>query len=426
MIVLPFVLFFIWFVVVFKKQGFTVGSYILLLYCVISLCSIVVDWFDYYDASCTKLPLGVHAPLLYCILISFCVYPFTRIHFQNIKVLQGRSLQFFDIVVYFYFTIFLIVLLVSFEKINELLMTDNELLMSNLVVIRGELYSGTAESFYNHLTGFPRYVSAICNILSPSSFVMILFFMYSMAFLHKPALFNIIALCGSFTPLLVSINIVDRSQFLYWLLLLGLSFSLFYKFFSKKAKTGLIIHLSVVIGAILLFFSVVTIARFGERENGLLGGLFLYAGQSYINFCNFINYLQPAFAFYINFPFINDYIFHEPSYFEISARLNQASPVMVNVFSTFLGIIYSMSGLIVMILYVLVYRFATDYFLRRHIVRMYGFERLMVLWILASVPTLGLFGHFYMSSSATIAIVCWLFIGFLLSNEKITLQQRQI
>lgn len=91
-------------------------------------------------------------------------------------------------------------------------------------------------------------------------------------------------LCGSLSQLLIAINIADRSNFAYWILLMGLGISILFPYFSRKAKVGTVVLLSGLVSVILVYFMAVTISRFDDRSGGTIGGIVTYSGQSYINF----------------------------------------------------------------------------------------------------------------------------------------------
>lgn len=408
MIALPFIYFGIWSIMSWKKRGLDIATYILLIYTVTSFFAIVIDVGNFYDVrTCKNLGLGIIAPILYCLLLTLCISPFYKCRFKLSSPFKPiKNTKWFTTIVYGYFIIFLIVFTVSFTRINEVL-------VSNLAEVRNEQYIGETESFYNHLSGMPRYICAMCQILSPSSYIMILFFFYSLSFLNKSKLFNAITIISSATPLLISINIADRSQFFYWVLCLLFCYILFRNHIQQGNKGFIKIVLICLLSLILTYFFMITTSRFSERETGTSGGIILYAGQSYINFCNFINYLRHDYhSLCVIFPFTNQFILDGDGYFAICSKVEMATNMQISVFSTFLGLIYSITGFIPMLLYVFVYRFIAIIFLGKYssdnVITM---NRLIKIFIVALVPVLGLFGHFYMGSSATVALVVWLIMG---------------
>jgi hypothetical protein len=300
MIAIPFVFFSILLIRSLKRNGFfNIGSYILILYTSISFMSILLDVGNYYSHSCVKLPINILTASLYCILLYICIVPYIKNKFPIIcPYISRRSGKIIDMMTYVYFTIFCIILVVSMARIQQIITS------SNLADIRNEQYIGNTVSFYDHLAGIPRYICALCSIIAPSGTIMTLIFMYNIAFRNKSFLFNLMTLCGSLSQLLIAINIADRSNFAYWILQIGLGFIIFYPYFSKKAKLGTVIFISAVLVGIVSYLTAVTVSRFGTREGGAIGGLINYLGQSYINFCNFIEYATPAYSLCEIFPII--------------------------------------------------------------------------------------------------------------------------
>lgn len=405
MIAIPFVFFSILLICSLKRNGFfNIGSYILILYTIISFMSILLDAGDYYSHSCVKLPIDIFPASLYCILLYVCIVPYVKNRFPVISpYISRRSGKIIDMMTYVYFTIFCIICIVSLTRIQEVIMSNS------LAVIRNEHYVGNTVSFYDHLSGLPRYVCALCYVLAPSGAIMTLIFMYNIAFRKKSFLFNLMTLCGSLSQLLIAINIADRSNFAYWILQIGLGFIILYPYFSRKAKLGTVIFISAVLVGIISYLTAVTVSRFGTREDGAIGGLITYLGQSYINFCNFIDYATPAYSLCELFPFIN-HLFGGEGYFDTAAKVHTLHNVEVNVFPTFLGIIYSISGGIVLLLYVFFYnRFSC--WVMRHRPRMLELGDVVRIWALSLVLILGLFGFYYSFMNCTIAFVFWMILS---------------
>lgn len=417
MIALPFIYFGLWFFVEFRKRGLDVYSFILLLYTIISLFSILLDVSNAYTTdSCPQMPtLGVIAPFVYIILLTICIHPFSKFNSNYIKQFAGSiNEKRFNLVVYLYFGMFLTVLLVSATRIQEIL-TSNA-----LAEIRYEMYTGEAVSFYDHLSGLPRYICAICSVLGPSSFIMILFFFIGLTHFHKGVLFSIITLCDSLTMLLIAINIVDRSNFAYWGLTFVMCYVLFRKRLTKEAKRKFYILALVLVSLFLAYLVVVTVSRFGEREGGALGGIYLYLGQSYINFCNFFNYLifeVPHKPEVVLFPNINTFFLKGPSYFEFAEKIRPLYHHGVAVFSTFIGLIMSVSGLLVTVLYCLIYGYIVRLVTKRPRPNSISIKKMILFWVVVLNPVLGLFGYYYMSVNAIYAIFVWLFLGVFLTTK---------
>lgn len=417
MIAIPFVFFSILTVRSLNRNGFfNIGTYIVILYTIISFMSILLDVGDYYTGSCIKLPIDIVPASLYCILLYICIVPYTKNRFPVISpYVSRRTGKIIDLMTYIYFTIFCIIFIVSLTRIQYVI-TSNA-----LADIRNEQYTGDTVSFYNYLSGLPRYICALCSVLAPSGTIMTLMFMYNIAFRKKSVIFNIMTLCGSFSQLLIAINIADRSNFAYWILQIGVGFIIFYPYFSKKTRYWITIFISAILVGLILYLTAVTVSRFGSREGGSTGGLINYLGQSFINFCNFIDYITPAYSLCEIFPFLNNLLGGE-GYFDTANKVHTLHNIRVTVFSSFIGYIYSISGGVVLVLFVFLYNRFSCWAMRNH-PRMLELGDIIRIWALSLVLILGLFGYYYSFMNCTIAFVCWMIISSLVNPSA---KQRKI
>lgn len=405
MVAIPFIYFGLLLIFNTRRNGFfNIGTYILILYTFISFMSIILVSGNYYDWSVRDYPMQPYAPVLYIILLSICIFPFLRKMPKIDPRLSPKAEKLLDYMTYGYFIIFCIILAVSLTRIQEVL-TSNA-----LAEIRNEQYEGDSEAFYNHLHGLPRYICALCQVLAPSANVMTLITMYNIAFRKKSILYNVMGILGSMSMMLIAINIVDRSNFIYWILFLGLALFIFFPYFNKKKKFFVTIIAAIILTTILIYFMAVTDDRFGDRTQGTSGGLISYAGQSFINFCNFIEYVRPAYSLCEIFPLIT-FLMGGPGYFVVADTVQSDVSLFIPVFSTFLGYIYSISGGLVLVLFVVVYNRISNYLVTK-VKKDFTLGGLIRLWAASLVVVLGLFGYYYSFANCTIALILWIIVSF--------------
>lgn len=410
MIVLPLIFFSIWTIISYKKYGISIGTYILSLYTFSSICSILIDSFNLYNITTPKIEVGIIAPLIYIATIYLCIKPIYSIGIIKFKTHSIRIEKILKFLSIFYLVVFIIVFIVSYQRIIVVLGSDS------LANIRNEQYTGDAVSFYNHLSGFKRYVCAVLSIISPSSFGMLLVFGYLMAFSKCSFIYKLSAFIGSLTQLIIAITIADRSNYFYWIVLLGFSLILFFRYFPRNSKIITIIILSLALLVILSYFFAVTNSRFEDRDGGSTGGLILYAGQSFYNFCRFVNTLDPPNTLNIIFPNITKYIFDGDSYFELAHKIEIQQHTILCVFPTFIGIIYSVSGLFVTIFFLLVYCSYANH-IKRIIKNIeVSISNIFLFWCIAIIPAIGVITYFYLNSGGTTALIIWLLISHILKK----------
>jgi len=411
MIYLPFIYFGVLMLTNIRKNGiFNIGTYIVALYALISFMSIVLAQGGYYDWSVRDYPIQPYAPILYVILLSACIFPYLKKLPRLSPYISRHGEKLLDILTVGYFVIFCIVLVVSLTRIQEI-MTSNA-----LAEIRNEQYTGDAVAFYDHLHGIPRYVCAICQILAPSANVMTLLTMYSIAFRKKSVLYNLMGITGSMTMLLIAVNIADRSNFVYWMLFMGLALFIFFPYLSRGKRIGVSAVVAAVLGLILVYFMAVTNDRFEDRADVAEGGLISYAGQSFINFCNFIEYVRPAYSLCEIFPLIT-MLTGGPGYFEVADTVQSDVSLYIPVFSTFLEYFYSISGRVVMILFVVLYN-RISVWLFRKVRKSITLGGLLRIWAGSLVLVLGLFGYYYSFANCTIALIIWIWLSFMLEPGR--------
>lgn len=181
----------------------------------------------------------------------------------------------------------------------------------------------------------------------------------------------------------------------------------------KKAKRKLLTFAMVVVGALVAYLAVMTIARFGDRDygsdiTGTQGGLISYLGQSYINFCVYFDKFEPPFShFGIIFPFTYQFILGIPSGGVVIQQLmRELTGFETGVFYTFIGHIIVGAGKTVAIIFCMVYTLISLIVtsrLTRH--RAVAADQMYLYFALASVMYLGLFGYYYSSSGTTFGLV---------------------
>ena len=418
MLFFPFVFFSYIVIFNYNRRGVDVFTYLVAIYAFSAFSSIFVDAMDLYkNFDIFKHPLGIVAPLSYCLLIGICLIPYKVFNSSKISTIEVVKNSRYNKVIWFYFFFFIFMILVSLTRINEIIQ------MQAMAQLRDNFYHGDADMIWSNYTGIFRYVVAISSLLSGSAYILILFFFYNLAILNKPLWFNIITLLGSLNPLIQSVMIADRSCFIHWTLIFILCFVLFHKNLSSKAKKQFSIIGIILIALISTYFFAVTISRFGDGGDigDTYSSLVYYSGSSYIQYCNFFNVLD------YNAPFslapllpLTYWLAGLPGYFEQSEVVESIYHHGVSNFSTFLGMILSMSGRTVMCIFVVVYYTISRKLLYRRDLSSLSVKKMIYFFIVVLIVNNGLFGYFYMSYSSTCVILIWVYLATFLSNKHKT------
>ena len=228
------------------------------------------------------------------------------------------------------------------------------------------------------------------------------------------------AFVGSTTVIVVGMLNIDRSNTFFWVLLLGLSVSMFWNQMSAKIKSVAIGFSAMLILAVSFYAMSVTKDRFEERDGGTEGGIVLYLGQPYYHFCEIWDYYPAPDGITTKslFPFFHKYVVHDfdgPVAYQTEMGLK--SNMDLGVFYTHLGSFMLSAGnfgpfmitfVYLAIFYLLFKRDRASYTTNN---RLLPFENLMIMFFLLSIPTVGcicyLYENYYME------IIIYVTIGFL-------------
>lgn len=170
-------------------------------------------------------------------------------------------------------------------------------------------------------------------------FSMFLFFYYLKNFPKERGIIVLLFLC-SLTDALSGLSVAGRGGIMRWILMLLFFYFSFHRYIDQKLKRKMIRIVSLMSVPLIAIFTVITIARFSNREYPIYVYVFDYLGQSFLYFSYIFNpFFDSTFGGRMNFPifFPNDRIDRVLSE-EVSANFN------LNTFSTFVGSFYKDIG----------------------------------------------------------------------------------
>ena len=186
---------------------------------------------------------------------------------------------------------------------------------------------------------------------------------------------------------------LDRTQVIYWILLFVIFYSLFHKQINKKS---LLAPILIILSLILVYFLLITVARFGEKDSGASGGVIQYAGQSFLNFTYFFDHLIDHKPYFFRlFPLYNRYLGDNLTLEEYRDIISATQGFHVSVFSTFLGDIMVDIGHFGMIIYVILFYLLCRILLRRKASETIHFSQLLLFVVLICNPLHGIFYYRY-------------------------------
>jgi oligosaccharide repeat unit polymerase len=275
--------------------------------------------------------------LFYCFMIALCIYPFFRYNSnkpRNLKTIENE--KFFDIIAYIYIVTFFSLLAIFWEDIIF------RIAFGDMDALRKMQYNGELSNTLDRGNGIFRTIGGLLTVIGDGAYFMIPFFYYSICKLKKRTIYNFMLLLSSTTPVLLGFINIDRSKTAFWILLFILSYILFRPhILKKKPRPFLGTMITGVVGTLLFYLTVVTISRFGGRDEGTSGGLLCYLGQPFINFCCIWDNVESDHFFSTRIMPISSYFLSGET--EAKAVLKfvestlQKTGIHINVFFSFLG-----------------------------------------------------------------------------------------
>ena len=372
----------------FIKKKWAISTYIISIYLFTLVVALFIwEFFPLYSDS-------VKGATIFTSAISLFIFPYIRKEPQIIGLSNRYSRQ---------------RILKICERISTLLVIL-EVCITPIVIERAQtgftnLREGEGVVQLNFVASF--FVNMI-DIVSPLSYSLLTIFFYLYVFVSCKKRLLVMVLLASFSAPYYGIMSGGRTQMIYWLLSLLFNFILFYKYMDEKKKKKLIKIFVIIVGIILLYISIATIARFSSSDWGTENSLLIYMGQSYLQFNNFIDNFPQTHHFTLRriFPFTYSLLFGVEApgvyYNEILSRTGMD----IGVFYTLLGDLYIDVGIGGMYIYAITYFLLTSFVLRK---KTLDLSSLLIMSLLFLIPLQGVFYYSFWKRQVTFCalLVLW-------------------
>lgn len=414
MVFVPFIYFFIVFLLIFRRRGLDVSAIMALIYTISTLVAIYLYQnpkggmgIDY-----TKVELSFIPTILYCSLNSLLIYPFYRFNSNKVRHINGTiNKRLFNFVVILYILVFLINLVILAQ------VSVSQIFLS-LAENRQNYYGGED----NIVHGLPYYAKVLYygfGMFGGCAYFILPFFFYSVAFLNNKPWFNLMILVSSMTPILTGLVVSDRSSTFYWLLMLVLCYFLFKNYLGVSGKKFVIKLISVFGGILIVYFVAVTLARFEVYDNGASGGLLDYIGQSYLNFCEIWNHRNVDLASFGRiFPLSNMLFHHSMEWRDFGEIFESKTGVDIGVFFSAPGLFLTDIGRLASVLITILIFLVTNGIIKKVARRDFSLSSLIVVFIFAAIPQCGVISYFYTSAPRVFCLLFFLLIARAISKRK--------
>lgn len=406
MFILPFIYFTLLTLFFWKKhEGFDVCVLMSSLYAVTSLFAAIIIMedmlgdsgilFDYADAKFDTLPT-----LVYCALLTISILPFSLIYskdLNNIKPTYPGAL------------ISLSVFLIGIALLNLYLVADStvEILSGDLSTVRQDHYQGIESPAEVKAESMPFIIRFIYQFRYSTILALPIMFYY-VCFEKKPWWFNLALFFTSLTMPIAGMQAADRTEVIFFILMLTFCIVFFRKFLSKKFKRVMTLTGLPIVLALVFYFVAVSDARFSEKkkDGGAFASALQYAGQGYLNFCFFWENAKPdLIATEREFPIINHFVFQIDSNPERRAERSGEHGFFISVFPSFIGDIMLDVSILGAIIYVMFFFVIVFLIIKRTKRDSLTFGEMIFVFSLAAIPLFGIFYYRYFNYASAFTLV---------------------
>ncbi len=299
-------------------------------------------------------------------------------------------------------------------------------LNSDIGEMRNDLYQGVEqEGWMSSLPSVIRTPIALLNHAVGAPWVFQLLAFYALFVQRMPVKYGIMFLIVSLLGPVGGIVGVDRSSVTYWILSLVGCYILFRSYIPQKQRKKYFSLGLILLAFMFAYLALVTDSRFGDGNysselSGSQSGIVGYLGQSFINFCFFYdNFTSPIYNPGIVFPFISNMLVDRFGHtVEWQAYVSMVTNFQIGVFYTFIGAIKIGLGKIGMYIYLLFVSMGGYRMIRPSNGHTITLNNVFVYFLIASIPMLGLFGHFYSSATKTFCVTLFFLVTLHLSRNR--------
>lgn len=371
----------------YKKWGFNASSFLIFIYFLSSFTAgILLLFYDFYDPD----QILWYAVVFHLICLYLFLSPVVNVinrysHSFNFTANQGVRL-------FSWLSIgFGMLAIISAASKFKTILSFDSLSLARTMYNRGELHDGGSG-------GLIEYFGTIGGMFS---YVAMFLFFYYLVFFPKRKLLIVLLLIASFADPLYSLSAVGRGGIIRWAFLFIFFFLFFKNQLSRKAKRMIIKTTLIFCGPLFLIFLLITLSRFGDRDNPVIYFILSYLGQSFIYFSyNFDLFFNDTFGGRMNFP-----IFFPDSQ-RINVQLNEEiyADHYLNTFSTFVGSFYKDMGFYKTFLLALLFNLCAKISFQ-YTREPFTFTKTIVLVILFQIFLNGLFYYMYSGTTAMRSII---------------------
>lgn len=422
MVAVPFLFFLALTIYWWKKHhGLDVCVYMSGLYAMTTFCAIFIVAGGFlaeagilFDE--TDLTLGFIPTVLFCALLFMGMYPFSLIYNKEIESVKYEPSLVLDGYCILLFIVFLL-------NIYLILGSTADMLQGDLSLLREEHYAGVPTPAEIKAESLPFVIRLFFYFNSSTIFALPLFFYYN-CFSDRPLWFKTMLLLTSLSMPISGLQVVDRTEFLFYGMMFVYCLIFFWKFLAKSFKIKMLFAGVPVVAIVLVYLVAVTQARFAKEEDDEKAymSVLQYAGQSYLNFCFFwengkTQYIAPE----REFPMTWHTLFGVDSNPQRRDERSGQQGFFMSVFATYVGDVMLDLTPIGAIIWCIAFFIITLSLIRYNHRTEYDIGDILAIFMLAAIPIFGIFYYRYFSFPSFYMLLSVIVIMFF-SKHKVVYQ----
>lgn len=385
------------------KKYWKASSYLIGVYA----CSVFLSFFllkdkpnDYY--------VSFIPSIIFCLMLTVYFFPFFR---RSPFLVQDSSLEFtkkFTFIGYFFGGLLILSMIFLYTRISDVFAWG-------LAETRQAMYRG--EDVFRAYTIFEHLGHSCIKWLGGVCYTLMIMLFYSIAFMPGKRALKIILLISTLASAYYGSLSAGRTNLTYWLLYMFFCLSIFWKYMSFKSKRYLTVILLSLLGLLLIYFGSVTIQRARLGHGGETGEFLIgYMGQSYPNFCKFMDECNwHPYSFRRILPLTSTIFLGRFNLVEYRAEIYDKTNLNIGIFYTHLGDIFVDIGIIGLFIYSLIFYLITKRVMNKKIMVLSDY---LVIGLLYQIPLFGVFYYNLWKMETSAGIITTLLISIYLRTKN--------
>ncbi len=387
-----------------KHRTFDLSVYMSLLFCITSLCCVLMVIGGFLSEKGGgvlvdgEVPeFGIIPTFLYCGLITITIIPFSYIRPE--KLINIRNTH--------RFTIFAITLFIVLQGVLVLYLVGDflsDLLNGDFRELKNAQYAGDITPADSKMLTMPMPLQVMYIFCNLSLLGLPLFFYYSC--IEKRSLWlSVLPLVASISPILRGMLSADRTEIIHFGLMFLFCIVFFQKFLTKKTMGFLWITSIPIIAVGLAYVVAVSTSRFENEDEGAIGSMLEYAGQSYINFCYFYDHHNPDLYYVEREVPLTSYLLFKKQYSDTKEDRSSKEGFFIGVFASHAGSWLIDTGVMGAILISSFFAILCCIVIHRYNRTEFDIADVLFIYALGAVPTFGIFYYRYHSIAYSLILL---------------------